>query len=175
MRPLFPFSSSRSAHAILLALYLPSALIVSHRRPYSPTPIPIRHDTLGRTCLQRTLRPAHALPRPRLFPSRPHPRATHPLAVAAVPGLRQPRPSRPRAGRKRRRRRGVGSSERWSGPGGASAWSPGVCGRAVRRSGNGPKRLCRTASVGADEGKADRPPSRAVSALRPWIASMEWS
>ncbi len=26
---------------------LASALIVSHRRPYSPTSIPIRHDTLG--------------------------------------------------------------------------------------------------------------------------------
>ena len=27
---------------------------------------------------------------------------------------------------------------------------------------------CRTASVDADEGKTDRPLSRAVSALRPW-------
>ena len=35
----------------------------------------------------------------------------------------------------------------------------------------GPIRPCRTASVDADEGKADRPPSCAVSALRPWPAA----
>ena len=36
--------------------------------------------------------------------------------------------------------------------------------------GNGPIRPCRTAPDDADEGKADRPPSRAESALRPWPA-----
>jgi|GEM_PF-6495480 len=34
-----------------------------------------------------------------------------------------------------------------------------------------PIRPCRTAPDDADEGKADRPPSRAVAALRPWVAS----
>ena len=60
---------------------------------------------------------------------------------------------------------------RWSGPSGASAWSPGVCGRTARLSGNGPIRPCHTAPDDADEGKADRPPSCAVSALRPWPAA----
>jgi hypothetical protein len=36
---------------------------------------------------------------------------------------------------------------------------------------NGPIRPCRTAPNDADKGKADRPPSRAVSALRPWPAA----
>jgi hypothetical protein len=57
------------------------------------------------------------------------------------------------------------------GPSGASAWPPGVCGRTVELCGNGPIRPCRTAPDDADEGKADRPPSRAVSALRPWPAA----
>jgi hypothetical protein len=59
--------------------------------------------------------------------------------------------------RKRRGRRGMASG-RWSGPSGASAWSPGVCGRTAGRSGNGPIRPCRTAPDDADEGKAARPP-----------------
>ena len=56
-------------------------------------------------------------------------------------------------------------------PSGASAWSPGVCGRTAELCGSGPIRPCRTAPDDADEGKADRPPSRAVAALRPWVAS----
>jgi hypothetical protein len=39
---------------------------------------------------------------------------------------------------------------------------------AVRQSVLAPSGPCRTAPDGADEGKADRPLSRAVSALRPW-------
>jgi hypothetical protein len=57
------------------------------------------------------------------------------------------------------------------GPSGASAWPPGVCGRTAKHSGSGPIRPCRTAPDDADQGKADRPPSRAVSALRPWAAA----
>ncbi len=53
---------------------------------------------------------------------------------------------------------------------GGWAWSPGVCGRTARHSGSGRIRPCRTAPDDADEGKADRPPSRAVAALRPWPA-----
>jgi len=48
------------------------------------------------------------------------------------------------------------------------AWSPGACGRTARPFGSGPIRPCRTAPDDANEGKADRPPSRAASALRPW-------
>jgi RHS repeat-associated protein len=48
------------------------------------------------------------------------------------------------------------------------AWSPGACGRTARPFGSGPLRPCRTAPDGAHEGKADRPPSRAASAFRPW-------
>jgi AAA domain len=43
--------------------------------------------------------------------------------------------------------------------------------RTVKLCGSGPIRPCRTAPDDADEGKADRPPSRAVSALRPWPAA----
>jgi hypothetical protein len=39
---------------------------------------------------------------------------------------------------------------------GASAWSPGVCGRTAKLSGSGPIRPCRTAPDDADEGKALR-------------------
>jgi hypothetical protein len=52
----------------------------------------------------------------------------------------------------------------------ASAWPPGACGRAAGRAGSGPIRPWRTAPDGTDEGKADRSPSRAVTALRPWPA-----
>jgi hypothetical protein len=127
-------------------------------------------------CLHRTWRSAHALRRPRLFPPRPHPGSTHPLAVATLPGLRQAGPSR-----RRPRRRQVAPHRRpcrpwiasWgrSGGSGASASSASACGRTAGRSGNGPIRSCRTAPNDADEGKADRPPSRAVSALRPWPAA----
>jgi hypothetical protein len=48
-------------------------------------------------------------------------------------------------------------------------WRPYLaCGKLALRS--GPIRPCRTAPDHADEGKADRPPSRVVSALRPWPA-----
>jgi hypothetical protein len=50
----------------------------------------------------------------------------------------------------------------------ASARPPGVCGKTANFCGYGRIRPCRTASVGVDESKADRPLSRAVSALRPW-------
>ena len=76
--------------------------------------------------------------------------------------------------RKRRGRRGIASG-RWSGPSAASASSPGVCGRKAGPSGNGPNGPCRTAPVGADEGKADRPHRRAASALRPWPAGCQSS
>ena len=38
---------AQDVRAAPLALYLPAALIVSHRRLYSPTPLSIRHDTLS--------------------------------------------------------------------------------------------------------------------------------
>ena len=53
---------------------------------------------------------------------------------------------------------------RW-GQSGTWASSPGVCGKTVSRYGSGPIWLCRTAPENADEGKADRPLSRAVAAL----------
>ena len=40
-----------------------------------------------------------------------------------------------------------------------------------RLSGSGPIRPCRTAPISANEGKADRPLSRTVAALRPWSAA----
>jgi hypothetical protein len=67
--------------------------------------------------------------------------------------------------------RGVGKGYRLrTGPRkhGTPAWSPGVCGRMAKLCGNGPNRPCQTAPDDADEGKADRPPSRAVSVLRSW-------
>jgi hypothetical protein len=99
--------------------------------------IPVRPGRPSRFWIQGAV--GAGKPRPYLQNREAHP-STHPLAVAAVLGLRQPSPS---------------------------AWSPGVCGRTARHSGSGPIRPCRTASVTADEGKADRPPSRVVSALRP--------
>ena len=51
----------------------------------------------------------------------------------------------------------------------AAPWRPpGVYGRAANLSGYGRIRPCRTTPVGADEGKADRPPSRSAAALRPY-------
>jgi hypothetical protein len=146
----------------LRALPESKAIPVPRLRPYFATPISLRHDTLAQAYLPLTQRLAHALRRSRHLPTRLHPGSTHRLAGAAV--LRQPGCF----GRNRRRRQVVVASGRWRGPSGASAWSPGACGRTVRCSGSGPIRPCHTAPDDADEGKADRPPSRAASALRPW-------
>jgi hypothetical protein len=113
-------------------------LIVPHRHPYSPllSPLGMIYWRLVYTLMEARPCPSTT----RLFPPRPHPGSAHPLAVAALPGLRQPSPPR-----RRPRRRQVAPYRRPGRPA-----PPGVCGRTARLSGSGPMRPCRTAPDDAD-------------------------
>ena len=234
----------------------PPALIVSYWRSYSPTPIPIRHDTLGSSvssprggspmpfdgpaCFRLgriPVRPIHWLWRPYLACGNPAlldgdasagkslltadlaAQVLHPDAGAGQATPRRGRPAcaeglptfvamigsvsvcRVRAvpsspqgvfdvchafAASRPRLLAVGAAAKACRPRGDSCFrgvgiryrlrtGPRKHGTPSRRtaklSGSGPIRPCRTAPDDADERKADRPPSRAVSALRPWPAA----
>jgi hypothetical protein len=139
--------------------------IVSHRRPYSPSPIPIWHDTFGsfqrpRACSPgvcgRTASPqgvyevchAFAASLPRLLAVGVAAKACRPRGHSCFRGIRTVYCLR--------------TGPRKHGTLGA---------RTAKLFGNGRIRPCRTAPDDAYKSKADRPPSRAVSALRPWPAA----
>jgi hypothetical protein len=145
------------------------ALIVSHRRSYSPPHISIRHDTLGGffTPPGGSLMPFGdpACFRFDCIPARPIHRL-HKRGIRGVPCFRG-LPSTPSCRRGRRESmwasRGLMLSRSWEGM--SSPYRPAKAWHARRKGANlcgyGRIWVCRTAPVSADEGKGATPPSRA--------------